>query len=49
MERRYFMKREDLKPHVYWMLKEDTVEMTLRFIVREGKPAGEGPAESRFR
>lgn len=36
MERRYFMKREQLRPQVYWMLKEDTIEMTVRFLIREG-------------
>ena len=33
MERRYFMAREDLRPHVYWRITDNWVEMTVRFIV----------------
>jgi small-conductance mechanosensitive channel len=30
MERRYFMKREDLRPRVYWRLTEGFLELTVR-------------------
>lgn len=33
MEHRYFMAREDLRPHVYWRITDNWVEMTVRFIV----------------
>lgn len=32
-ERRYFVKRSDLHPHVYWRLTDNWLEMTVRFIV----------------
>ena len=35
MERRYVMKRADLKPRVYWRLTDNWLELTVRFIVRD--------------
>ncbi len=35
LERRYFMRREDLVPRVYWRLTDNWVEMAMRFIVRD--------------
>jgi small-conductance mechanosensitive channel len=35
LERRYFMRREDLVPRVYWRLTDNWVEMALRFITRD--------------
>jgi small-conductance mechanosensitive channel len=35
MERRYFMKRAELKPQVYWKLTDNWLEMSVRFIVEE--------------
>lgn len=35
MERRYFMKRADLKPQVYWKLTDNWLELSVRFIVEE--------------
>jgi len=35
MERRYFMKRTELKPQVYWKLTDNWLEMSVRFIVEE--------------
>jgi small-conductance mechanosensitive channel len=35
MERRYLMKRADLKPQVYWKLTDNWLELSVRFIVEE--------------
>ena len=35
MERRYFMKRADLKPQVYWKLTDNWLDLSVRFIVEE--------------
>lgn len=35
MERRYLMKAADLKPHVYYRLTDNWLEMTVRFIVED--------------
>ncbi len=32
-ERRYFVKRSELEPKVYWRLTDNWVELTVRFIV----------------
>lgn len=34
MQRRYFLDRADLKPHVYYRLTDNWIEMTVRFIAR---------------
>jgi hypothetical protein len=35
LERRYFVKREELEPRVYWRLTDNWVEMSLRFLCEE--------------
>jgi small-conductance mechanosensitive channel len=35
LERRYFVKREDLEPRVYWRLTDNWIEMSLRFLCEE--------------
>jgi hypothetical protein len=35
MERRYLMKAADLKPHVYYRLTDNWLELTVRFIVED--------------
>lgn len=44
MERRYVMKRSDIRPHVYWRLTDNWLELTVRFVcadsgIREVKDA----------
>jgi len=35
MERRYFLKRTELAPRVYWRITDNWLEMSVRFIVHE--------------
>jgi small-conductance mechanosensitive channel len=35
LERRYFMKRSDLQPHVFWRLTDNWLEMSLRFVAMD--------------
>jgi small-conductance mechanosensitive channel len=35
LERRYFIRRADLEPRVYWRLTDNWLELTVRFITRD--------------
>ena len=35
LERRYFMKRSDMQPHVFWRLTDNWLEMSLRFVAMD--------------
>lgn len=35
MERRYFMHRSEISPHVFWRLTDKWLEMAVRFVTKE--------------
>ena len=35
LEKRYVMKRSDMRPRVYWRMTDNWLELTVRFIVRD--------------